>query len=243
MREAIHQIRLTALTRDAKPKMVATANAQFAQLAMSNRRFRNILRDAELVVADGMSVVMAARLLGQSLPERIAGIDLMSELCGDAETAGLSVYFLGGRPGAAKKASENLRARFTRLKVAGIDCPRPGFENDASESDAVVRRIAQAAPDILFVGFGAPKQEYWMEDHASALPVKVMIGVGCSFDVLSGELARAPQGMQRVGMEWVFRLGQEPKRLWRRYLVGNAQFVKAVLWQWLTERKESWLAS
>ena len=239
MREAVQWICRIAQGKPPHPKMIATANAQFAQIAGGNERFRHLLDDAEIVVADGMSVVMASRLLGHPLPERIAGVDLLVELCREAARAGLTVYFLGGRPCAAKKAADGLRARFAPLRVAGIDCPPYGFESEPGESAAVVRRISEAAPDILFVGFGAPKQEYWMEEHGEALPVKVMIGVGCSFDVLSGELPRAPQWMQKAGLEWAFRLGHEPKRLWKRYLVGNAQFLQTVFWQWLTKRKEA----
>ncbi len=239
MQEVVRRIRGIALAKGTKTRMIATANAQFAQIARKDRRFQAVLQQAEIVVADGMSIVAASRLLGRPLPERIAGVDLLVELCREAASTRLSVYFLGGRPCAAKKAADNMRARFARLRVAGIDCPPVGFENDPSESAAVVRRIRKAAPDILFVGFGAPKQEYWMERQADALPVKVMIGVGCSFEVLSGQMPRAPRCMQKAGFEWLFRLGVEPRRLWRRYLVGNVQFAQTVLWQWLIERKEA----
>lgn len=240
MREAVDQICLLASARESKARIIATANAQFAQIAKSNRRFRDILLNSDIVVADGMSLVAASWLLERPLPERVAGVDLVVELCHEAAAKCLSVYFLGGKPCSAKNAARRLSARFPGLTVTGIDCPPLGFENDHDELAAVVRRISEAAPDILFVAFGAPKQEYWMNEHVDSIPT-VMIGVGCSFDVLSGELERAPLWMQNSGLEWAFRLSREPRRLWKRYLLGNAQFVKAVLWQWVIERKEAWV--
>jgi len=237
MQEVVRRIMEIALTKGKKVRMIATANAQFAQIARIDRRFRAVLQQAAIVVADGMSIVAASRLLGRPLPERIAGVDLVVELCREAASTRLRVYFLGGRPCAAKKAADNLKARFVGLKVAGIDCPPLGFENDPARSAAVARRISEAAPDILFVGLGAPKQEYWMEEHRDELPVKVMVGVGGSFEMLSGMKSRAPQWMQKAGLEWAFRVGLEPRRLWRRYLLGNLQFMQAVLWQWITREK------
>ena len=237
MHEAVHQICAIALTKGRKPGMIATANAQFAQIARSNQHFRDILREAEIVVADGMSVVMASRLLGHPLPERIAGVDLLMEICKEAAESGLRVYFLGGRPYAAANTAEKMRAMIPALKIAGVDRPPMGFNADEAESMAVVERIRAARPEILFVGFGAPRQEFWMEQHRDELPVKVMIGVGGSFEILSGMKTRAPHWMQHGGLEWLFRLVQEPGRLWRRYLFGNLEFVQMIVWQFMTQRK------
>jgi N-acetylglucosaminyldiphosphoundecaprenol N-acetyl-beta-D-mannosaminyltransferase len=238
MREAVHRICSLAMGKNRHAKIVATANAQFAQIAGTNPHFHDILHRAEIVVADGMSIVGASRLLRHPLPERVAGIDLVKQLCCEAAKADLSVYFLGGKPRTAIRAAQNLKGEIASLRVVGADCPPFGFEHDSVESAAVIRRISNAAPDILFVGLGAPKQEYWMEAYSNTLPVKVMIGVGCTFDVLSGDLPRAPLWMQHAGLEWLFRLAREPGRLWRRYLVGNARFVEMVLWQWLTGKRE-----
>ena len=238
MDEAVSRIRAIALDGIPGAQMIVPANAQLSQIAHSNRRFHDILDHAEIVVADGMSVVAASRLLGKPLPERIAGVDLVVEVCRAAAVTGMSVYFLGGNPGSAQKTADNLCARFAGLIVVGVDCPPMGFERDPAESAAVVERISKVAPDFLFVGFGAPKQEYWMEEHAEALLVKVMIAVGGSFDLLSGQIPRAPVWMQHSGFEWVFRLLREQKRLWKRYLFGNAEFIQMVMWQFLTGRKE-----
>ena len=216
MYEAVSEIRSIALAEGHSARTIATAHAQFAQIAGSNPRFRHILDRAEIMVADGMSLVAASRLLGHPLPERIAGVDLAVETCREGAKSGLSVYFLGGRPCTAQDTAEKMRAWVPNLRVAGVDCPPMGFEREATKKSAVVERIRVAHPDILFVGFGAPKQEFWMEEHRTQLPVRVMVGVGGSFDVLSGRLPRAPLWMQHAGLEWLFRLILEPHRLWRR---------------------------
>jgi N-acetylglucosaminyldiphosphoundecaprenol N-acetyl-beta-D-mannosaminyltransferase len=239
MSEAINSIRQAAQSDQPGQRIVVTANAQFAQIARANKRFYDILDRADMVVADGMSVVAASRLLGRPLPERIAGVDLVEELCREAACTGMTVYFLGGKPGAAEKAAANLRAEFPKLKIAGIDCPPMGFETQHDCSALVLSRIVAAAPDILFVGLGAPKQKFWMQEHRSSLPVKVMIGVGGTFELLAGDKSRAPLWIQRIGLEWLYRLLQEPRRLWRRYLIGNAEFIQVVLWQILRQRRQT----
>lgn len=223
MDEAIQQIILWAQVPQLQVKRVATVNAQFVDIASKDQQFAALLNTSDLVVADGMSLIFASRLMKRQLPERIAGIDLMVRLCEEAARRNLSVYLLGGGIGAAEKAAAKLRARFFGLRIAGTDCPSPGFEKCHGDSSAVAERIVACVPDLLFVGFGAPKQEQWIAEHR-ALPAKVAMGVGCSFDVLAGDLRRAPNWMQCAGLEWLFRLCQEPGRLWRRYLIGNLQF-------------------
>lgn len=238
MKEAVGRVRSIVLTKSSKPKMIATVNAQFAQIARADNRFHKILDHAEMVVADGMSVIAASRFFGRPLPERINGTDLVVEICREAAAIGMSVYFLGGRPRAAAGAANQMQTRFPLLRVAGVDCPPLGFERHPAESETVVEGIRAAVPDILFVGLGAPKQEFWMEEHRSLLPVKVMVGVGGSFELLAGIIPRAPLWMQRAGLEWLFRLVHEPARLWKRYLFGNAEFIQMVMWQFLTRKKE-----
>jgi N-acetylglucosaminyldiphosphoundecaprenol N-acetyl-beta-D-mannosaminyltransferase len=237
MKEAVGLVRSFVQTESPKAKLIATANAQFAQVARADHRFHDILDHAEMVVADGMSVVAASRFLGRPLPERINGTDLLVEICREAAATGMSVYFLGGKPHAATGAANQMQARFPLLRVAGVGCPPLGFERNPAESEAVVESIRAAVPDILFVGLGAPKQEFWMEEHGRVLPVKVMVGVGGSFEILSGMIPRAPLWMQRAGMEWLFRLAHEPARLWKRYLFGNAEFIQMVMWQFVTGSK------
>ncbi len=239
MSEAVDLAYANLCKEPARALVIETVNAQFVCLARAKRQFSELVAKADMVVADGMSVVAASRLLGQPCPERVAGVDLLVRLCERAAQTGASVYFLGGKPGKAEKTAECLRARFLGLKVSGVDCPPMGFEKDATQNAAVIDRITSAAPDFLFVGFGAPKQEIWINQYADSLPVKTMIGVGGSFEMLSGELPRAPRWMRQAGFEWLFRLRLEPGRLWKRYLLGNLRFMQIVAWQWVFQRSVS----
>jgi N-acetylglucosaminyldiphosphoundecaprenol N-acetyl-beta-D-mannosaminyltransferase len=210
---------------------VVTMNAQFIEIAHQQTRFAEVLRRADLSVADGLSLVWASRWLGQFVPERVAGADLMVHLCAAAATSGKSVYFLGGSPGAASRTAELLKKDLPQLEVAGVDCPPKGFLDDEEECSRVAKRIEAAKPDLLFVGLGAPKQEYWIERY-SYLPAKVMMGIGGSFEFVAGFRKRAPVAVQKVGFEWLWRLCMEPRRLWKRYLVGNTIFLFVVFKQW-----------
>jgi N-acetylglucosaminyldiphosphoundecaprenol N-acetyl-beta-D-mannosaminyltransferase len=177
---------------------------------------------------------MAAHLLGLSLKERVPGVDLFESLCAGAAAASLKVFFLGGRPGSADLAASLLRCRYPGLTVETY-CPPLGFERDVAElsrMDAMIRRFE---PNIVFVGLGAPKQEYWMYDHGRKLGPSVLIGVGGSFELVTGIVRRAPRWLQAIGFEWLHRLCMEPRRLWRRYLIGNLQFLQIVLRQRLSK--------
>lgn len=229
-------IKSQSVAQKSRGAQIATVNAQFVQIARSNDRFASILRSADLRVADGVPLVWACRLLGRPLPGRVNGTDLMERLCELAAKKEFKVYLMGGRPGAAEAAAERLCARFPGLRIAGTDCPPMGFTEDAALDEQAASRIRQAAPDILFVGLGAPKQEYWIHDHLD-LPAKVMLGVGGSFELIAGMTKRAPLVFQRLGFEWLWRLCVEPRRLWKRYLVGNTIFLLVVLRQYLAERQ------
>ena len=175
-------------------------------------------------------MLLAARVFGRRFPERVAGVDLFQALCERAAASGLKVFLLGGRPGSADLAAATLLQRHPDLQVE-TDCPSLGFELNASELNRIADRIRAAKPHILFVAFGAPKQEYWMDEHARQLGVNVCIGVGGSFEMVGGVVQRAPDWIQSLGCEWLYRLCREPRRMWRRYLVGNAQFLKIVFHQ------------
>jgi N-acetylglucosaminyldiphosphoundecaprenol N-acetyl-beta-D-mannosaminyltransferase len=228
--------RITMLMGEPRPKSihVVTLNAQFVQIARSDSEFASIIRSADLCVADGVSLVWACRSLGQPIPGRVNGTDLMVRLCEVAAERACTVYFLGGRPGAAQAAASKLQQDYANLKVVGIDCPPMGFMNNPEVAMEVSARIQQVAPDFLFVGLGAPKQEYWIRDHLG-LPAKVMVGVGGSFELIGGVTKRAPVMMQKTGLEWLWRLVMEPRRLWKRYLVGNSVFIVLVFRQWVSQ--------
>jgi N-acetylglucosaminyldiphosphoundecaprenol N-acetyl-beta-D-mannosaminyltransferase len=202
-------------------------------LLQKDALFREIYAGAFLSVADGVPLLWAARLLGERPRGRVNGTDLFEALCAEAARRGLRVYFLGGRPGAADAAAARLRLRHPRLEVCGTDAPPFGFERDAEAAASIVERINAARPHLLFVGLGAPKQEYWMYRHRNELRVPMSLGIGVSFEFVGGIVRRAPPWMQRTGLEWFFRLTAEPHRLWKRYLVGNSAFCLLVARQFL----------
>jgi N-acetylglucosaminyldiphosphoundecaprenol N-acetyl-beta-D-mannosaminyltransferase len=209
---------------------VITPNAQHVVLLHQNPRLREIYRKADLVVPDGISMLLAARVFGRRFPERVAGVDLFQALCERAAASSLKVFLLGGRPGSADLACAILRKRHLNLQVETY-CPPLGFEYDPVELSRIAARIRVAGPHILFVAFGAPKQEYWMYDHGRHLDVNVCVGVGGSFEMVGGVVQRAPRWIQGLGCEWIYRLCREPCRMWRRYLIGNAQFLSIVIHQ------------
>ncbi len=212
------------------PATIVTTNAQFVYLARKPR-FADVLDRADFSVADGMSLVLASHLLRTPLPGRIAGIDLVMDLCALLNRLRGSIYLLGGTPGAARATAAIMGVRYPRMRVAGVDCPPLGFEKSPQTAEATLTRIQDARPDLLLVAFGAPKQEYWIDSNLMALPCKLAMGVGCTFDVASERLRRAPVWMQTRGLEWLFRLSLEPRRLWKRYLVCNTYFAWIVLLQ------------
>jgi N-acetylglucosaminyldiphosphoundecaprenol N-acetyl-beta-D-mannosaminyltransferase len=214
------------------PLLIVGPNAQLVTLAERNARFAEALAAAALAVPDGASVVWASRMLGTPTPERVTGGELMERLCAEAAMHGFTVFFLGGLQGAAEGAAAKLAQRYPGLRIADIYCPPYGFETDANELKRIRQRIAEASPDLLCVAFGAPKQEIWMHEHCPTLPVGAAIAVGAALDTQAGLRRRAPAWTHRLGMEWLYRLACEPRRLWRRYLIGNTQFVWLVFRQW-----------
>jgi N-acetylglucosaminyldiphosphoundecaprenol N-acetyl-beta-D-mannosaminyltransferase len=217
-------------------EIVVTPNAHHVVLLQDDPRLREIYNEAFLVVPDGVPLLWSARWLKQPLNGRVNGTDLFEKLCAVAAERSLSVYLLGGREGAADAAAARLRERHPNLIVGGTYCPPFGFERDAAESAKIVDQINAARPDFLFVGLGAPKQEYWMHENRSQLRAKMALGIGVSFEFVGGVVARAPRWMQIVGLEWFFRLMCEPKRMWKRYLIGNARFCALVARQRFTMR-------
>jgi N-acetylglucosaminyldiphosphoundecaprenol N-acetyl-beta-D-mannosaminyltransferase len=225
MEEAIAGVSRGARPDRDVPFTTVAVNAHFVVSAQKDERLRAFLNRADLSVADGVSLLLAARVLGKVIPQRIPGIDLMVRICERAAAEGQSVYLLGGRPDAARLAAETLLRAFPGLKVAGIDRPPLGREFEPDQAVLIRERIRKANPDYLFVCFGVPLQEYWIEQYAMDLPVSFVMGNGAAFDVLAGFFTRPAEWIQRCGLEWLYRLAVEPGRLWHRYLVGNSQFV------------------
>jgi len=226
--EALDRIR--CLVKAGGPHYAAVVNAAKLTLAHRDEELTRVLRSADLVTADGMSVVWASRLLGQRLKGRVTGIDLMCSIVEQAERFGQSVYFLGASEGSVRGATERFGSRCPRLRIAGY---RDGYF-PRSEWAPIAEGIRQSGADILFVAMGSPAQENWIAANLSATGVGFALGVGGSFDHISGLAKRAPRWMQRAGLEWLFRLCSEPRRLWRRYLVGNSVFLWLVSKQFIS---------
>lgn len=214
-----------------RPHYLATANVDFLVQARNDIELRRILLDAHLVLCDGTPLVWASRLLGNPLPERVAGSDLVPLLLHIAEQKNYRVFFLGATEESAAAAVENLKKKHPNLQVAGRLSPpfKSLLEMDHEE---IRQKIRAAKPDLLFVSFGCPKQEKWISMHYRSLGVPVCVGVGATIDFLAGKVRRAPKWMQKTGTEWIFRVAQEPRRLLRRYLTGLWWFGGAIAQQW-----------
>lgn len=207
-------------------------NASKVVQAQGDVELRRAIEGCEVVNADGMSIVWAGRFLGIPVPERVAGIDLMDQLLGLAARRGWPVYFLGARQSVLEQTVAAERQRHPGLNVAGF---RNGYWSPAEE-DEVVRQVAAAKPTLLFVAMPSPKKEQFLARHRAVLRVPFVMGVGGSFDVVAGLTRRAPGWMQRNGLEWAYRLRQEPRRMAKRYIVGNTRFIVLVT-------RERWLQS
>lgn len=190
----------------------------------SDAALRESVLGCDIINIDGMGVVWGARFLGIPVPERVAGIDLFFRLLAEAEKRGETVYFLGAKEEVVEEAVKRLRSRFPRLTVAGW---HHGYFWDNEET--VVREIAKSGANMLFVAITSPRKEQFIHKWRDELGVSFAMGVGGTFDVVAGKVRRAPVWMQKAGLEWLFRLIQEPHRMWRRYLVTNAKFAKLIL--------------
>lgn len=204
---------------------VCTVNVAILMMMRANVRLQDFVDRAALVVADGQPIIWCTPWLSQYLPERVTGIDLLSALCQRAGREGRRVYLLGATKDIVTKAAHRLRERCVNLHVEYGD----GYFG-IDEAPERANQIRASRSDILFVGMGVPRQEHFIEEQWQRLGVRVAIGVGGSFDVLAGQRTRAPDWIQKNGMEWLFRLIQEPRRLFRRYLMTNSRFILIVLW-------------
>jgi len=199
-----------------RPHYLATANVDFLVQSMKDVELRRILFNAHLVLCDGTPLIWASKLLGNPLPERVAGSDLVPFLLKHSEEKGYRPFLLGATPEVIEQAVARIKEQCPALKLAGYYSP-PFNRLLEMDHDEIRRRIIDAEPDLLFVGFGCPKQEKWINMHYRSLGVPVSVGIGGTIDFLAGKLARAPMWMQKTGLEWLFRLAQEPRRLLSRY--------------------------
>ncbi len=208
---------------------VVTPNVDHLRMLRRDPVMRDTYERADLVLADGMPVVWASRLQGDPLPGRVAGADLLWSLSAAAADAKLPVFLLGGRPAAAEATRAKLVAVSPHLAVAGAAVPAPGFERDPKAIELLIQQIQAAAPAIVFLALGTPKQEVLAMHLADRLPHIWWVGVGAAFDMAAELVRRAPQWVQGAGLEWAFRLGQEPSRLFRRYVIEDIPFSAKLL--------------
>lgn len=211
--------------------LLAFVNPDCLNIAYTQEAYRAVLQNAARVLPDGIGVKIGCRMLGVGLAANVNGTDLFPRLCERAEREGLGLFLLGARPGVAEQVADNMRQRHPALTVAGV---QHGYF-DAAEEDAIIERINASGARILLVAFGVPRQELWLSRHHERLQPPVRMGVGGLFDFYSGRIPRAPLWLREIGLEWVWRLAQEPGRMWRRYLLGNPLFLYRV---WRQARKE-----
>lgn len=212
-------------------RLLAFVNPDCLNKACERESYRRVLATCDVVLPDGIGLHYACRMRGQALAANVNGTDLFPRLCDAAAGAGASIYFLGARPGVVDALVEKTRERWPTLRIAGA---RHGFfARDSGEEQEVLAGIRAAAPDLLLVAFGAPAQEEWLAAHRTELGVGAALGVGGLFDFYSGRIRRAPAWLRELGLEWTWRLLQEPGRMWRRYVIGNPLF----LWRAFRERR------
>ena len=229
MDEAIGEI--LSRTQTSSATQICFVNADCVNITYRDAEYRDILCNCGLVLADGIGVKLAGKILNSNIRQNVNGTDLFPQLCAAMERSGASLYLLGGKPGVGEEVAAWIRERYPALRIAGH---QHGFFQ-AGETAAVTERIRQSSADVLLVAFGAPKQEKWIRRHLEETGARVVMGVGGLFDFYSGRIPRAPVWMRELGMEWFYRFWQEPRRMWRRYFVGNAVF----LWRAVAHRVQA----
>ena len=228
--EELHE-EISRFVENGEHALVLHANVHGLNLAYRNGRLRGLFNRAPIVFCDGSGVMLGARILGRRIPERITYADWTWKLAAFAEERGFSLFFLGARPGVAEKAARRLEYRFPKLRIAGAE--HGYFERTlgSSENEAIIKKINAARPDVLLVGFGMPVQEVWLAENWEKVDANVALTGGAVFDYVSGELRRGLSFLTDRGLESVARLMVEPRRLWRRYVIGNPLFLLRVLKQ------------
>ena len=217
------------------PRTVITLNATVMMMMRRDRQLFEACTAGDLILADGMSVVWAARMAGPRIPERMAGVDLMKDLLAEASRSKLRVFFLGAREEVLAKLIRMVKQQYPGVVIAGY---RNGYF-EKSEYDIIINNIRKSMPHMLFVGMPSPFKEVWCQKYREQLQTPLIMGVGGSFDVLAGVISRAPQWLQNIGMEWSWRLLQEPRRMWKRYLVNNTKFIAtALVWGTFAKREK-----
>lgn len=208
-----------------EPKYIVTCNVDHVVKMKKNQNFSIVYKKADAIVVDGMPILWTSKLKRTPLKQKISGSDILPTLGDHFAEKKYKLFFLGGEEGIAEKAKDNLQKVFNDLNVVGCYSPPYGFEKSMEENAKLISLLKKAKPDILFVGLGAPKQELWISQYYKEYDVPISIGIGGTFDLLSGNLRRAPKLIQKLGLEWFWRLIQEPGRLWKRYIIEDSMFI------------------
>jgi N-acetylglucosaminyldiphosphoundecaprenol N-acetyl-beta-D-mannosaminyltransferase len=213
-----------------RPRLICTPNADHLVQIRTDTEFRELLAGADLVVADGMGIVYASRILGRPFRENVGGRLILSAFAERAAVRGYRIFLLGGRSAeTAAKAARRLCALNPGLQIAGTYTPPFAREFDAAETARMIEAVRASAADVLFVCLGTPKQEKWIARHLASLPTKANVGVGAALDMLAGDVIEPPRWMSTVGLEWLWKLASDPRRMWRRYIVNGGRFCWWVL--------------
>ncbi|MGI9433857.1 MAG: WecB/TagA/CpsF family glycosyltransferase [Geminicoccaceae bacterium] len=214
-------------------RYVVTPNVDHTVMLQHNEAMRTAYHDADLVLPDGYPVVWASRILGRTLPERVAGSDLVPALFAAADPKSpLRIFLLGAGPGVAARAAKRIEQRWPGVEIVDTYSPPFGFEHDDVEQERILAKVRAVRPDVLIVGLGAPKQEIWVHKHRTRLASSVVVCAGATIDFLAGEKSRAPRWIQRIYMEWLYRLLSEPRRLFWRYAKDAWIFPQIVWREW-----------
>lgn len=224
MEEAVD--RIDKLVQSKKPSYVVTPNVDHIVKIENDREFAQIYEEADLILTDGKPLLWIAKRLGTPIKEKVSGSDLFPRVCEMAAQKGYKMYLLGAAEGVAAKAAENLKAKYPGLQIAGTYSPSFGFEQKKDEMKEIERMLKEAAPEILVVGLGCPKQEKFAYKYGRQFGIPVSLGLGASIDFEAGNVKRCPAWMSQCGLEWFYRLLKEPKRMYKRYLVDDRKILK-----------------
>lgn len=229
MDEALRSIETFIANR--KPCYITNPNVDIVMRYNKDKEFARYYDEGALCLADGTPILWAAQFLGTPLKAKISGSDFVPRVCELANAKRYKIFFMGGRPGAGEAAQKKLLESLPNIQIVGTYAPPFGFEKDEKELAHIATMIKQAKPDILFVGLGAPKQERWIKQYHQELGVPVSMGVGVTFEFIAGIVKRSPKWMQHAGLEWLWRLCMEPRRLWKRYLIDDMPFFWLIVKQ------------
>lgn len=232
MNGAVDRLRDWVESENGRCRYVVTPNVDHAVLFQENEPLRTAYEGADMVLADGHPIVWTSMISGKRLPERVAGSELVPCLFDSFNSKGkLKVFLLGAAEGVAGRAAENMKSKWPNVETVGVYSPPMGFEKSDQECEIILQKLEEAKADVVVVGLGAPKQEIWVSKYADRIPAKAALCVGATIDFLAGEKQRAPEWMQRSGVEWLHRMCSEPKRLVKRYARDAWIFPQLVLRQ------------